>query len=281
MNDRIKEIQKDVDEMTKSMDTLEGGSTDAPGTEAPGTEAPGTEAPGTESPSTEAPSTEAPSTEAPSTEAPETEAPSTEAPSDLETQNKLLRAQIEELSGGRKAPKTEAPGTSAPSTDAPVMELDFLGDRDPEEIIRDPKEFNKLLNDVYAKGLTNSKGVALTREEVATTVRDNMTIVAELKKTSDEFFDSNKDLKPFRKVVAVVFEDLAAANPKKNYAEIVTGVAKETRKRLALPEPKAQPKKETKKPKLPRKKSSQSRGPAPKPDEFDSELDEMDKALNK
>ena len=285
MNDRIKEIQKDVDKMSSALVEPEGLSTDAPNTKAPGTEAPSTDAPSTDAPSTDAPSTDAPSTDAPSTDAPSTEAPSTEAPSTeapdegLEAANERLRAEVERLSGGRTAPKTKAPSTTAPSTEAPIEEQDFLGDRDIDDVIRDPKEFNKLLNEVYVKGLKASKG-GVGAEEVSTLVRDNMTIVAELKEQSDKFFDSNKDLKPFRKVVAAVFEEVSGENVGKEYSEIMPKVAIETRKRLELPTPKAQPKKKTKTPKLPRKKSSQSRQQAPEEKTFDTELDAMDEALN-
>ena len=279
MNDGLKEIQKDVDEMSKALGEPEGLTTEAPGTEAPGTEAPGTEAPGTEAPSTEAPSTEAPSTEAPSTEA-----PSTEAPEDKDAIIAKLREQIEDGAGGpkTKAPSTEAPGTSAPSTEAPIEDQDFMGDLDLDDVIRDPKEFNKLLNKVYVKGVKDARVASpgVSAEAVSGLVASSMTMAEELKKTSDEFFETNKDLKPFRKVVATVFEDIQTANPDKGYKDLMGDIAKETRSRLELPIPKAQKKKKTKTPKLPRKKSSQSRHESHEDEGFDSELDAMEEALN-
>jgi len=138
-------------------------------------------------------------------------------------------------------------------------EQDFLGDVDLEDVINDKAAFNKILNTVYSKGVDDARRMA--SERVLTTipdiVRHNFEVVKTLSEASEKFYSDNKDLIPFKKVVAEVFEEVYAANPDKPYNELVKSVAPEARKRLGL---KAEALKDTGKstsgaPRLPGKKS--------------------------
>ena len=276
-------LEKELDLMNKSFN--EGTSTDPPGTESPGTEAPGTSAPGTESPGTEAPGTSAPGTEAPGTSAPGTEAPTTEVPAEDE-KDKTIRELREKLALKEEGPKTSAPKTEAPTTEIPLTfeELDFLKDLDFDELTRDPKEFNKLLNALYQKAVVDTRkglGEGVLRS-IPDIVRANVTAITNLQKASEDFYADNKDLKPFKKVVAVVFEEFASDNPGKKYSEILEDVGPEVRKRLELHLKATKPDDKEAPPKLPRKKGkSGGTGKEPETTPLVNELDEMNKTLGR
>lgn len=290
MKDYLKDIQKDVDEMNKVFDegvVRETNATEAPTTEAPkvetdppSTEAPKTEAPGTEAPGTESPKTEAPKTEAPTTEVPETDA---EVRKRLEKENEELRKRIDE--SYRPKPKTEEPKTSAPKTAAPTTEVpkevDFLGDEDPEDLIRDPKKFNALLNKIRSSAIEDGKklGVESVLRSIPDIVKTNIVAVGELTKARDKFYEDNEDLRPFNKVVAAVFEEVAAKNPDKKFDELFKEVASESRKRLELHK-KIVNKDRTNHPNLPHKKPTKRQSQTgPNLSGIEKEISEMDEAL--
>jgi len=117
-----------------------------------------------------------------------------------------------------------------------LEDQDFIGDQDIEDIIRDKDTFNKLLNSVYTKRVNDSKKIST--EDILSSIPDivkhNLNLLTLLKETSDKFYNDNKDLVPFKRVVAAVFEDIVAQNPDKKYTELMNLVAPEARKRLDL-----------------------------------------------
>lgn len=258
------ELEKEI----ASMNTLNGG------------EPVGTDAPGTDSPSTDAPTTDIPrdfSTDAPSTEVSSTDAPTTDAPDEIA----LLKAEIELLKA-QNSKTTDAPPTDAPTTDVPIQDVDFIGDENIDEIINDRGKFNKLLNSIYKKGVESTKGINLQSAEdiiksIPDIVKNNITVMASLKKASDDFYDNNKDLIPFKKVVATVFEEYAAANPDKSYIENLKDVGDEVRKRLELK--KGVKQKEVKGPKLPKSKGNKRVILKPDTKGIESEIDAMNKSI--
>jgi len=145
-----------------------------------------------------------------------------------------LRKEVKEL----REKKVEPPVVEKPVVEEPLTleEQDFIGDLDLDEVVRDKESFNKLLNTLYTKGLSDARkvvGEGILRG-IPDIVKANITIMANLKEASDKFYDDNKDLKSFKKVVAAVFEDLASQNPDKKYSELLVDVGTETRKRLDL-----------------------------------------------
>lgn len=288
MGKDLKEIQKEVDEMSKSLDHVDGfeEGTSAPSTKAAATAAPKTDSPSTTAPKTSAPSTDAPTTKSPSTKAPSTSAPTTEAPKEEDDEVKRLKEENEELRR-KVAEKTPAkkPATKAPTTEAPPGEHDFVGERDIEELVRNPKEFNKFLNQIYAKAVVDARNMSSERvlRSIPDIVKTNIETVTSLKKASEKFYEDNKDLAPFKKVVAAVFEEVAAENPGKKFDQLLGDVAKESRKRLELSNQARQnqePKNKPKTPTLPHKRGSQNRGNVPETKGIEAELDAMDKVLN-
>jgi hypothetical protein len=102
-----------------------------------------------------------------------------------------------------------------------------------------------------------------------------------LKEASDEFYKNNQDLKPFKKVVATVFEEIASDNPGKSFEILFPIVADEARKRLDLHK-QATGLQATKPPKLPSRKGRvQIPQETPNPNPLLSELDEMNKIVRR
>lgn len=265
MDEHLKKVQQEVDAMNR---VFEGkGQTEPPATDAPGTEAPKTETPVTEAPKDE--------TEAPKTESPKTEVPTTDAPKVDEKDKTIaeLRAQLIEKDA-KKTPITEAPLVIEPQ--------DFVGDLDPEDIIRDKDALNKLLNTVYSKGVTDAHKVtkAYVPGVVGTTVEQMKT----LEKLTGEFYTANEDLEPWKASVSTVFGELAAADPKKSIPDVLKETATEVRKRLNLPEPtkKTNDRKKETPPRLPNKGNKSGRIADEKPKTgIEAEIDSMNAVIGR
>jgi len=273
--DGVKTVSEQIDEMLK-VGFVE------PEVEPPAEEPPIEDPPVVEPP-VEEPPVEPPVVEPP-TEPPVVEPP-TEPPviDDLETirkENENLRKRIEEMS----APKPESkPAEPEPVPEPKLEEIDFIGEADMDEITRDPKEFNKLLNKVFAQGITTSRtvlGEGVLRS-IPDIVKANVATVISLRESSEKFYKDNKDLVPFKKVVSAVFEEFAAENPGKKFSEILDDVGKEARKRLELYREaiKPEPKPDNKPPVLPRVKG-QHKGASTKPDisPMQAEIDAMNES---
>ena len=265
MNENLKRIQKDVDNMNRSFSGEEI-TTDPPviRTDPPTTDAPDIK--------TEPPSTDEPDefkTDAPETSAPKTEVPTTDAPDD---RDQIITDLRKKLADKDEAPKTKAPTTTAPLT---FEDQDFIGDLD----IEDSSDLNKILNTVYQKGVTDTRGMV---GEQATSIPDIVNLVTTLQKATEIFYDENKDLAPFKKVVSTVFEDLVAKNPNKPYTDLMADVAPEARKRLELPPLQKKTVDKGKSPKLPRKKGKSGKTEhKPTLDPMQTDIDEMNKDLRR
>ena len=253
MEKTLDEIKQEVDEMTKAFESL------SVATEPPITEAPG------ESVATEPPVDE-------SEDAP----PSTTAPI-VNEEAIILKAENEQLKK-----QLESYKHVIPVTDPPPEAKDFIGDLDPDELMKNPSEFNKLLNKVYTEGVLSArKSVLITIPDI---VKKNITILDEVRKTADNFFKANEDLISFKNVVKVIFDEEAAKNPGRELNEILIDVEKETRKRLNLKKPEQSNNTNTKPksnlPNLPHKKGNQVRTVPSKSTGTEAEIAEMNKVLN-
>ncbi len=185
-----------------------------------------------------------------------------------------LRAQIEELS----KPKPEEKKEEVTEPEPEIQEQDFVSDIDIDEVSRDPKLFNSLLNKVYAKATKDVMKVVA--EANAKTVPDavvkRLEEISKLKAMHDQFYAENPQLANFKKVVAAVFNELQAEGKGKSYDELLTKTAEDTYKRLGLKkEPvKKAPLKEV--PKLPSKSKGGARpGPAQETKGLQSEIDDL------
>jgi len=222
-------IQDQINAMIDAGGPTEPPSTDPPGTDAPGTDAPGTSAPTTYSPGTDAPGTDAPSTDAPATTAPVTAAPEDDALTKALAEIDGLKRTVDELTRKKKKP-----ATAAPTTAVPVVDTIFL---DEETDFRDltTKDLNKLLNKVFRMGEeSRRKSQESTLRSIPEIVKSNVVTQTTLKKASENFYNNNKDLIPWKKAVAEVFGDTASGNPGDTFEELLDKTGKEVRKRLGL-----------------------------------------------
>jgi hypothetical protein len=267
MNEKIKEQIEEMENLINAVTVTP--ATDPVATDPPGTEAPGTDLPATSAPATTAPATAAP--DADDVEGGEPLAPSPELSSTAEVA--ALRAELEEL----RALLKQKPSTNAPATSAPPE--DFLAEFDFEDVTSDKDEFNKLLNKIYSKATKAAEAKLSALPEI---IRTNIDSYTQVQKATEEFYSSNSDLEPFKKVVGLVFGELSSANPNKPYPEVLKEVATETRKRLNLPNPTAKPavQADSNPPRLPRKAAQPRPKQSPKPDPFQSEIEAMENALN-
>jgi hypothetical protein len=247
------DLQDDINKMIDLEETVDQSTS---GTTSPSTESPGgTQAPGTEAPGTEAPGTEAPSTEAPGTAAPTTKAPGEETELErVKRENDELRVELADER--KKKPATKAPGTSAPTTDAPLQDIDFVGEEeDWDDISNDPKKVNKLLNKVYQSGVQSAVDrLASTNQtqDIPGQVQKNLDIMLAMREANESFYADNKDLQPFKKVVATVYSELADAHPDWTVKKCLEETGVEARNRLELKPAKTPPgKKQKRKANLP------------------------------
>jgi hypothetical protein len=169
-----------------------------------------------------------------------------------------------------------------------LEEQDFIGDLDLDDLTHDKTAFNKILNAVYSKGVNDSKRIATegVLNTIPEIVKHNLTLLTTLKEASDEFYKSNADLVPFKRVVAAVFEEIAAKNPDKKYSELMTLTAPEARKRLELHKEavkKVSEEEKGKSPRLPGAKGGQRQSQSQRPNTsaIENEISAMNKAIGR
>jgi hypothetical protein len=266
------ELNNELDEMMKAFGEDSIGN--QPEEETPTTEQPEEPEEGLE----ETPATENVEEEL---EEPEEEPPVTPQPTDERDQAmEELRKRIDELEGAKQQIQEEP----TKPDDLTLEEIDFIGDLDLDELTNNKSTFNKLLNSVYSKGVSDARNI--TSEKVLMSipdiVRNNVSIITELNKASEDFYVNNEDLKPFKKVVALTFEEIAAKNPDKHYSELMDEVATETRKKLQLHKEVKQSEKSKKSPRLPNKGTkSGSIGEKPDTSSLESEIESMNKSIGR
>jgi len=204
-----------------------------------------------------------------------------------------LRARLNAEPEKREAPvKKEEPKKEDVKKEEPkeepltLDEQDFIGELDLDDLTRDKDALNKILNSVYTKGVADSKKIATegVLRALPDIVKHNLSIITALKESSDKFYADNKDLVPFKRVVAAVFEEIAAKNPDKKYDELMSQVAPEARKRLELHKNavKGDDKEKDKLPRLPGKKGNlRQKSDKPNTSSLQSEIDEMNTTLSR
>ena len=154
-------------------------------------------------------------------------------------------------------------------------------DENLEYLSNEPEKFNKLLNKVYQQTVINTRktlGESILRA-IPDIVKANVIAITNLHRASDEFYNENKDLKPFKKVVASVLEEMMSDNSGKTYNELLPKVGDEVRKRLELHKKTSD---SGKSPRLPRKKGKSTVSELkPSTSKLADELNSMNSALRR
>ena len=273
------ELEDEMDAMAKALEDPEPGIEDPkddPPVDDPPTDPPVDDDPPVDPPTDDPPVIDDPPADDPPADPP-VDPPIEEDPRDIELRE--LREKIVGLETPAPAPEPEP--DPEPPAEEPIPQEDFLGETDLDELTRDPKLFNALLNKIYTKARTDARSdVKLGNESVVKAIPDivknNIALTATLKKVNEDFYAENADLVPWKKAVATVFEEKMSENPGKSYKDLLPDVAKEVRTRLSLRKEAIDT---TKPPKLPTKKSGKRQSTKPDVTQLQSDMDEMDKAL--
>lgn len=213
------------------------------------------------------------------------EVPKVEEPV-VDPKDEKIAALEARLAALESKPKEEpAPQPVPEPAPQPISEVDFVKDIDLDEVVRDPKEFNKLMNQVYQKGLADSEQRVVEKvlRSIPEIVQSNIKVTQELEKTKTEFFEENPDLKGFQKVLASVYQEIAEKNPGKDYKTILALTGAEARTRLGL-EKKAKatiPEQKRTPPKLPSGGGKGGRGSdKPQLSGIEAEIEAMNKVVS-
>lgn len=219
---------------------------------------------------------------------PEPEPESDPEPSSKENELEKIKGENEELrkkldaSYSKEEPPPTAESPPAESPPETIEEISFLEeDVDLDDLTRNKDTFNKLLNKVYKAGAESSRQFQEnTLKSIPDIVKSNVTLQAALKKKVDGFYDSNKDLAPFKKAVAAVYEEVAAENPDWEMEKIFEKTGEESRRRLELRK-KAEGKEDppTPNPRFPKTKSSRTSRQKPDVSPLLEEIDKMNEVL--
>ncbi len=286
-------VQADVETMNKSFDDIIVGDPEPepepePVVDPPIEDPPLEELPVEDPPIEDLPPEDDPPTDPPSSgDDPPGPKPDVIEPEPIDDKDKIiedLRTKLaEKVVEPTPTPEPEPVPDPEPQPPAALEDQDFLGDTDPEDLVRDPAEFNKMLNKVFHQGIDNARkvlGEGVLRA-IPDIVKANVVSMANLQKASEEFYKENEDLEPFKRVVGVVFEEIASDNPGKSYSELLPKVGDEVRNRLELHKKAVIKDKDNPKPvRLPRNKGrSKSLEIQPDTDPLMSELDQMNESL--
>lgn len=149
---------------------------------------------------------------------------------DLRNEIALLKSQ------GQKSENKPEEKAETSSGEPKIDDQDFVGDLDLDEATRDPKELNKLLNQVYKKGMIDTRNTIVG--ELPSLISSHVRMLNEMQRTGEEFYKANEDLRAFPKVVQTVYGEISAKDSNRPLGDILKDVAIESRKRLGLTEPK-------------------------------------------
>ena len=279
------EVKSDVQEMNKAFG-LETAEEPEPEPEPPAEEPTNEEPEGPEEETTEDPEPEEQEEEEAPSETEEGTEPEEETePEEIieDERDKLiaeLRKKLDEKEA-EKEPEPEPEPTEEPIT---FEAQSFIKeDEDIEDLISDPSRLNEVFNNVYQRAVTDTRkalGEGILRD-IPNIVRASVDVIDKLKQMNDKFYADNKDLEPFKKVVASVFEEVASDNPGKDMMKLLPMVADESRRRLELHKKAVQtPNRDV--PRLPRRKRRSSI-PEEKPNTNPllNELEEMNKIIRR
>jgi len=196
-------------------------------------------------------------------------------PSEFET----LKQEFDRLKGAYEEIVNKK--VTPPEVPEVIPEQDFLDGMDLDDLVNNPKEFNKLLNKVFSKGLEFAEQKTNEiKKKLPETIRNNVVTIESLRKASEGFYNDNKDLAPFKGAVATVFNELQQLNPTMSYDKLLNKTEVEVRNRLGIVKQKEEKKSDS--PRLPKTKSTARTIPEDKVvDPIISDIEKMNESLNR
>lgn len=157
----------------------------------------------------------------------------------------------------------------------------FTGTSDDlEDLTRDPKAFNALLNSIYKKATEQGHSLAIESfmKSAPQIMKTQVAHHVAMKGAIDNFYAENEDLVPYKKVVAGLATKIAAANPELTFPKLLKATEQVARKKLSLMK-KTEEGDKNKGPKFPRTPSGKRVGSKSELSGMAKEIEEMEKAL--
>lgn len=202
----------------------------------------------------------------------------------LSAQLTALEERLAELSKVQKPATEEKPTPpSTPTLQVPEVP-DFVTEDDFQDVVTDPKAFNRAVNKAVKWALeealkSTAKSSEDTLEQARQTIRSEMPQIMRQVQLSekqqqtirDQFWSRNKDTldgqpnnvqTQRRRLVANIAQDVASNNPSYTFDQLSREVEKQYREALGMGKAKADSKRSRKKGKKPRQASSNSRRPS-------------------
>lgn len=196
---------------------------------------------------------------------------------ELREQNRLLQERVETLSsfsiGTQPAPQEpETTPTSAPAFTGFLAEGESVDD-----ILDDPKKFNEFAMRIYSRAKEDARTEVL--RSIPNVVIHQVQQQRVLNDAIEEFYKENEDLKPVRRTVGVVTNEVVSEHPDWALDKVLDEVAKKTRQVLGMKQRvESRIKKRVRKPALVKKKTTSSAKPA-SPNISELERDILDTIL--
>lgn len=163
------------------------------------------------------------------------------------------------------------------------QEVDFLGEEDPYDVIRDKSSINKLLNNLAKTNHEKvAKAINSVQEKIVPAIISQLKAVQEVSTLSDKFYSENADLVPHKAEVAKTFEAFTRVNPQSSLQDLLEMAEVTVRKKLGLQKvvTTSTSTPDFKPPTPPSRPSSQKPSTSsPTPSKIDVEIAEMTKAL--
>lgn len=163
-------------------------------------------------------------------ETPETEPDSTGSTTDAELAD--YRSRLNEMAKLALASSQNAPAQPAPTPvpePAPVQDTFSFTQEEYDAAISSPEGMQKLI----AKAQSAARVAML--KEIPAVVEKSVREQVDLRLSVQEFYSANKDLVPFKSVVALKVRELEMAHPEWGYGDIFKVLGKEVRTYLRLP----------------------------------------------
>lgn len=194
-----------------------------------------------------------------------------------------LRRSIED-SYEEPVKKTEKKDEEKPSKFELNDESFFTGDVDKlQDLVNNPKGFNDLLNSIYKKAaeVGFTKATERVLRSMPEVIKAQITQQITLQTGVEKFYSDNKDLQPYKKTVAAVASQVAAARPDLPLPQLFKVTEQIARKKLNLikkvEDKGGGEKKGTSFPKKP--SGTRGKGEDKTPTGLSKEIDEMLKAI--
>ena len=151
----------------------------------------------------------------------------------LKKQNELLLQRLEEMSGGNYAPVAPPKVEEPRAEDTKSKALSFLkDDEDLDEVLDDKQKLNSLLVRVYEQAMVDARESVLT--QIPRTVLAQVQQQIHLRTTVDSFLSEHENLKPVRKTVGVIANQVAAEHPDWDLVKVLGETAERSYKTLGI-----------------------------------------------